>query len=112
MLSYTEITSTQQWKEILKKSKEEELLIFKHSTTCPISANAYGAFASFESPVDKYLVNVLHSRPVSNEIAKDLTIQHESPQAILVKDGKGIWNASHWDITKEALHGAIKNGNA
>lgn len=108
MLSYTEINSIEQWKKLVQDSTSEKILLFKHSTTCPISANAYGAFASYESPVEKYLVKVIQSRDVSNEIAKDLSIQHESPQAIVIENGKGIWNASHWDITKEALDGAIK----
>ncbi len=108
MLTYTEITSEKQWKEILESTKEEKVLVFKHSTTCPISANAYGAFASYETSNSKYLVNVIQNREVSNEIAKSLNLQHESPQAIVVENGVGTWNASHWDITKESLDGAMK----
>ena len=108
MLTYTEITSMEQWKKLMQESDDKKILIFKHSTTCPISANAYGAFASYQSPVDKYLVNVIQSREVSNAVAQDLSIQHESPQAIVVENGKGTWNASHWDITGEALDEAIK----
>ena len=89
MLTYTEITSIEQWKKLMQESEDKKILIFKHSTTCPISANAYGAFASYQSPVDKYLINVIQSREVSNAVAKDLSIQHESPQAIVVEHGKG-----------------------
>ncbi|QUG40721.1 bacillithiol system redox-active protein YtxJ [Psychrobacillus sp. INOP01] len=103
MVNYTEITSVDQWKEVLKQSSEKPVVVFKHSTTCPVSAHAYGEFSAFEKPMDCYLVKVIEHRPVSNEISIDLGIQHESPQAFLIVNGKAKWNASHWKITKKEL---------
>ncbi len=80
--------------------------IFKHSTRCPISAAAEAEFEKFAAahpgaPV--YRVLVIEDRPLSNAIAEKLAIPHPSPQAILIRDGKPIWSASHWDITEQEL---------
>jgi bacillithiol system protein YtxJ len=53
------------------------------------------------------LVLVIENREVSNAIASRLGIQHESPQAIVLKDGKPTWNASHWSITTDAMSRAV-----
>ncbi|MFJ8064676.1 bacillithiol system redox-active protein YtxJ [Psychrobacillus sp. NPDC096426] len=103
MANYTEIISVSEWKDVLERSKEKAVLVFKHSTTCPVSAHAYGEFTSFESPLETYLVKVIENRSVSNEIENDLGIRHESPQAFLVSNGEAFWNASHWKITKKEL---------
>jgi len=42
-------------------------------------------------------------RDVSNSIAEQLEIYHQSPQMILVKDGKAIYNASHGSIDVDAM---------
>lgn len=98
-----EITSVDQWKNVLEQSSEKPVVVFKHSTTCPVSAHAYGEFSAFEKLMDRYLVKVIENRPVSNEISIDLGIQHESPQAFVIANGEAIWNASHWKITKKEL---------
>ncbi|SER68102.1 bacillithiol system redox-active protein YtxJ [Psychrobacillus sp. OK032] len=107
MAAYSEIISVEQWKNILEQSKEKAVIVFKHSTTCPVSARAYGEFTSFNSPVDTYLVKVIENRSVSNEIENDLGVRHESPQAFVIANGQANWNASHRKITKEALTKAI-----
>lgn len=103
MVAYTEISSISQWKDVLGQSKEKPVLVFKHSTTCPISAYAYGEFTLFDSPVETYLVKVIENRSVSNEIETDLGVRHESPQAFLISNGQALWNASHRKITKKEL---------
>ena len=46
-------------------------------------------------------------RPVSNAIEKDLGVKHESPQLLILKDGKGIWQATHYKTKKTLLNDAI-----
>lgn len=107
MSNYKEISTIDQWKEVLEKSKDKPALLFKHSTTCPISANAYREFVDFESPVETYLVKVIESRDVSNEIASDVNVQHASPQALLITNSQVVWNASHGRITGNSLAEAV-----
>lgn len=109
MTGYKEITSVDEWKDVLKLSDTDKILILKHSTTCPISARAFHEFDSFDTPLEKYLVKVRESRTVSNEIESDLAIRHESPQVFLIGDGKAVWNASHNQINRTELAIATKS---
>ncbi|MET1014447.1 MAG: bacillithiol system redox-active protein YtxJ [Paenisporosarcina sp.] len=109
MTTYTEISTLPEWENILQKSKEKPVLILKHITTCPVSAAAYREFTSLESDVETYLVKVIESRPVSNEIASNLGVQHQSPQILLLSNGEPVWHASHWNITEKKIGEAIEN---
>ena len=84
-------------------------LLFKHSTTCPISAQAHEEFQAFvkDTNTSAAIVLVIEDRPVSNQIAEQFGIKHESPQIFLLEDGQVRWNTSHWKITKEALKEAV-----
>ncbi|MBM7563403.1 bacillithiol system redox-active protein YtxJ [Paenibacillus sacheonensis] len=111
---FKEIQSIEEWNAALEGSASRPLVVFKHSTTCPVSANAYNEFTNYlngeEAPgdTDYVLVKVIESRPVSNQIAEDISVKHESPQIILVKDKAKYWTASHWSIT-EAHMKAVMN---
>lgn len=108
MANVQQFTSIEQWDQALKGSSERPLLVFKHSTSCPVSAGAHEEFSHFvedrkAEEVDYAIVHVIEDRPVSNAIAEQLGIKHASPQAILVKDGQPVWNTSHWHITYSFL---------
>ncbi|OCS84613.1 bacillithiol system redox-active protein YtxJ [Caryophanon tenue] len=105
-MNYTEITSIEQWQQVLATSNEQPILVLKHSTTCPISAAAYSEFTAVDFE-HAYLVKVIESRDVSNEIAANLDVQHASPQAIVIKDGKASWQATHHAVTAKAIEEAI-----
>lgn len=108
MSALTLITSIEQLQQLLEASKDHPVLLFKHSTRCPISARAYKEFTNYldEHPNENAvygLIHVIEDRPVSLKAADLLAVKHESPQAILVKDGKAVWNASHSQITSRIL---------
>jgi bacillithiol system protein YtxJ len=86
-------------------------LLFKHSTTCPISAKAHEEFQEFvsENPISAAVVHVIEDRPVSNQVAEDFGIKHESPQIFLIENGEVRWNTSHWKIKKEGIKEALGN---
>ncbi len=107
MSKYKEISTLLEWEEVVQKSKEKPVLILKHSTTCPISAAAYKEFTSIDTDLDSYLVKVIESRPVSNEIERKIGIQHKSPQILLLANEEAVWHASHWDITESKIAQAI-----
>lgn len=98
--------------QAIEESKTRPILIFKHSTSCPISLRAFRQFQSYletANPNVTYnLITVQTDRPVSNEVTVKLGVQHETPQAILVRDGREIWNASHFNITVSSLEAAIE----
>ena len=86
--------------------KAEVAVLFKHSTRCPISVRAKGEMEEFmrqHSGVPVYLVDVLVQRPLSQRIAADVGIRHESPQVIVLQYGKPSWHASHREVTAVAI---------
>ncbi len=104
-MNWKEITTIEEWNGVLHKSSERGQVLLKHSTTCPVSANALQEYEQYleDKPnenLDYVLIKVIESRPVSNRIADDLMVKHESPQIIYVKDGAKYWTASHWSVTK------------
>ncbi|MDY7093704.1 MAG: bacillithiol system redox-active protein YtxJ [Acidobacteriota bacterium] len=103
-----QLASIEELDELLEQSRQRAQLIFKHSLTCPISATAYRHFQSYldhspASDVDYHLVTVQQARGVSNEAANRLSVRHESPQAILVRNQEAVWDASHGAITEQSL---------
>jgi bacillithiol system protein YtxJ len=97
------LNTDEEFQQVL--DKEEPFYLLKHSLTCPISGEAkseYEAFAkNSETPL--YMLYVQEARPLSNKIAEDFKVKHESPQALYFDDDQIVWNASHWDITEKAL---------
>lgn len=77
--------------------------VFKHSTTCPISARAAIEVEAMESAIPIYRIDVREQRELSDWVADAFGVVHESPQLILIKDGKvaDVWN--HGAIRREAL---------
>lgn len=93
--------------EIDSLSNEKPILIFKHSTRCIISRTALKEFErEFDFDVEDvewYLLDLLIYRDLSNEIALRYDVIHQSPQIILIKNGKAIFNASHEMINASSL---------
>ena len=96
--------------QLLERSRTDPVLIFKHSTQCPISTQAYEEFTDFAEGVPHLIcgaVLVIENRKLSNVIAELFGIPHESPQALLIKDGRVLWHASHWSISSDSLSEAV-----
>lgn len=91
----------------LNQALEENntLFLLKHSTTCPISQNAFEQYEKFskEENVPCYYLYVQEARPLSNYVAEQYDVKHESPQVLYFKQGNVEWNTSHFDITYEKL---------
>src|SRR5436190_23522438 len=88
----------------IAESRERPVLLFKHSRYCGVSCEALDELQSHidtqaDAAIAYKLVTVQTDRPVSDAIAQRLGLRHETPQAILIKDGKIVWNASHFRIT-------------
>lgn len=111
MAEATEILELDELTKVWEVSRQKPVLLFKQSTTCPISADAFSQFNSFlqknDANIGAYFVKVRESRAISDEIAEELDVRHESPQIFLVKDRKQMWHASHTNITEDAIQEAI-----
>jgi bacillithiol system protein YtxJ len=85
-------------------------LLFKQSFRCPISNRAFEQYREFheDNPeVPTSWIDVVADRPLSQAAAEATGIEHQSPQAILIRDGKPVWSASHGGITAVALEDAL-----
>jgi bacillithiol system protein YtxJ len=101
-----DLKSEADFHDFLRRSAGRPAVLFKHSTRCPISAAAlreFEAFAGAEGGVPCARVLVVEQRPLSGFIAEASGVRHESPQAILFRDGRAAWSASHRAITRESL---------
>lgn len=90
------------------ESKERPVLLFKHSRYCGVSAEALDELQSHidsaPSDIAYRMITVQTHRPLSDAVAQRLGLRHETPQAILLRDGKIVWNASHFRITANQLN--------
>src|SRR3954470_23957002 len=96
----------------IAESRERPVLLFKHSRYCGVSCEALDELhlhieAQTQSSVAYKVITVQTHRPVSDAVAQRLGLRHETPQAILLRDGKVIWNASHFRITAAHLDQAL-----
>jgi bacillithiol system protein YtxJ len=108
----TQLRQERDFEQLLELSKTNPVLIFKHSTQCPISGQVYEEFTQFAESAGEQacsLVLVIENRNLSDTIAERLKVPHESPQAIVVKDGCATWHASHWSITTDSLSEALRS---
>ena len=103
---FTELKDTQRLEELLGQSGAQPIILFKHSDTCGISARAYREMTKLEKPVA--LVTVQKARALSNEIETRFALPHETPQVLIVRDGKLAWSASHFRITADAVTRAVE----
>ena len=105
-INWVELTDLSQLDEITTQSSEKIVAIFKHSTRCSISRMALKQFENEFDSAEKvipYFLDLIEYREISNAIASRFGITHQSPQLIVIKNGKAVYNASHSDIDAETL---------
>lgn len=107
VLPWIFLTSVDQLDDIENKSYEKPQIIFKHSTRCSISSISMNKFVKNYSidneAVDLYYLDLLSYRDVSNEVGYKFQILHQSPQVLVIKDGKVIYDASHYAIQTDKI---------
>lgn len=107
-MNWNKIESDKSIQEINIESQQTAVLIFKHSTRCSISAMALGRLerkwkdAEAEN-LKPYYLDLLKDRSLSNHIAEMYGVQHQSPQVLIIRNGKCIYSATHSDISYEDI---------
>ena len=101
-LAMIPLTDLNEIENIKESSKTESILIFKHSTRCGISSMVLRQFQGILNNEDKklkvYLLDLLNYRDISNELASEFQVMHQSPQLLIIKNGVAVHYASHYDI--------------
>ena len=86
------------------------IIVLKHGARCGISASARQELERFmeeEPGIVAFAIEVGEHRDLSDAIARRLGVAHQSPQAFVVREGRAVWHASHFDITAAALGEAL-----
>ncbi|HEX8458744.1 MAG TPA: bacillithiol system redox-active protein YtxJ [Pyrinomonadaceae bacterium] len=111
LTNFMPVTDTGGLDELVARSHDAPVVLFKHSTTCPISARAHQQMERLPADVAGQisLVVVQRARELSRRVAEETGIRHESPQAIVLRNGQAVWSASHFDITTEAVAEAVRD---
>lgn len=110
-IDWTPLMSLEEVKEIKELSKDSYVGIFKHSTRCPISSTVLSRFERVfpkESPIKMYYLDLIRFRDVSGAVGQVFNVVHQSPQFIIVKDGKAIAHDSHQSILDMNFNEVIK----
>lgn len=94
------LSEKEQWKELLIESNKDPVFVFKHSTRCGVSSMVLNRFKKQMKERNQkfYFLNILSNRELSDWIADELNIRHESPQLIVLKDEKAIAYDSHYNL--------------
>ncbi len=112
-MKLTSLSDLAELEAAIAESRERPVLLFKHSRTCGISHEALEALhahvARSAGAAAYKLITVQSHRVISDEAAARLGIRHETPQAILLRDGRPVWKASHFSITADRLDAALTN---
>ncbi len=99
------LKTTDDFERALEHSNTEAIFIYKHSATCPVSHFAQQRVQNVQDDYPIYKVVVQQARPVSNEIASNLKVQHETPQLIKVVQGEAVADVSHSGIKEAFIQG-------
>lgn len=107
------LTDAAQLAAIADESRQRPVLIFKHSTTCSISAAAKSKLerqwdaAGLPADTPLYYLDLLRFRPLSAAVAQQFGVPHESPQLLLIQDGACRYDASHMGIRLAEVAAAV-----
>ncbi|HEY5463456.1 MAG TPA: bacillithiol system redox-active protein YtxJ [Hanamia sp.] len=95
--------------EIINNSVTIPQVIFKHSTRCASSAMAKNRLDKNSAPdgINFYFLDLIKHRDLSNKIADYFSVAHQSPQVLVIHNGKSIYNESHSSITFDEIEATI-----
>jgi bacillithiol system protein YtxJ len=96
-MNWIDLTEEAQLEQLKEQSKQEPVVIFKHSTRCSISSMAKSRLERETAPknVAFYYLDLIKYRPISNKIAEEFHIHHQSPQILVIKNGECTYEESH-----------------
>ena len=104
-MNWIPLTSPAQLTAIKEKSRETPQIIFKHSTRCSVSSMVLSRLERSTVPAnsDFYYLDLIAHRDLSNQLAADFQVHHESPQVLLIKNGECVYDESHMAISMDEI---------
>lgn len=110
-MEWKQLESEDQLMQIALQSQQTPVLLFKHSTRCYISKTVLKNFENSYVDIDgipAYFLDLITYRSVSNKIAEEFKVEHQSPQLIALYKDQVIYHASHSDIDADQVTKAVK----
>lgn len=109
-MNWNQLNTAEQIETIKEESKNQRVLIFKHSTRCGVSAASLDrlerAWSEEEMrPIKPYFLDLIRYRSISNLVAEAFGVMHQSPQVIVIEKGEAIFDTSHFNINYQDLKG-------
>src|ERR1700755_3311896 len=113
-MEWNTLSAIDHLRQLQEESKEKRILIFKHSTRCNISRAALDrlerSWKSEEmSHIKPYYLDLISHRDVSNQVASQFGVEHESPQVLIIENGKAVYDSSHFNIDYQQIRNAVKS---
>ncbi|MBL7921565.1 MAG: bacillithiol system redox-active protein YtxJ [Bacteroidia bacterium] len=107
-MKWNELNDINQLAIIDRESTSQKILILKHSTRCSISGAALARLErkwkdENNETLKPYYLDLLANRDISNAIAERYNVVHESPQALVISNGKCIFSQTHMEINADDL---------
>ncbi len=104
-MNWIPLTTEEQLAQLIEKSATVPQVIFKHSTRCSTSVMVLNRLERSNIPenIDFNFLDLLTYRNISNKVAADLNVFHESPQILLIRNGKCVYDESHLGISIDEL---------
>lgn len=101
------LNSEQQFDLIDQTSQTKPVVIFKHSTKCPVSSMAMqrlvASYEQHKSAYDFFYLDLIANRAVSNKVEQRYHVVHQSPQILVIQNEKAVNNASHNEVDWETI---------
>ena len=111
MLEWQDLETSGDLRTLIRRSHDIPVVIFKHSVRCGASAIVKRRLEEDwdlqSDDVDTYLLDLVAHRDVSNEVANAFGVRHQSPQVLIIKDGRSIFDASHGDVSAATIRQAL-----
>jgi len=113
-MKWNELTSPSQIDQLREESKEKWILIFKYSSRCSISQMVLDRLERHwedekMGTVKSYFLDLISYREISNRIAYEFNVEHESPQVLIIENGKAVYDRSHMGIDYRQIRDVVEN---
>jgi len=104
---WIKLTDIEQLNEIIQESETMPVIIYKHSTRCGLSTRAENnldqGWDQLKPRVKFYYLDLIQYRDVSSAIAEKFGVRHQSPQILIIKNGRSVYDVSHYDIKIDSI---------
>lgn len=98
---FTPVTTLEQLDELFVESNHTPIVVFNHDPKCPISRMAYASMSSMNTSVA--MIDVARANHLAHALEQRTGVTHESPQVVVLHHEQSIWDASHFDVTDDAV---------